>query len=563
MAIIQATHMKIKTFFNNADYHIPVYQRGYSWKKDELEDLWEDIKNQMQNPNDLEHFLGQIVVHTDLSESKKYIIDGQQRITSISILFSVIRSFYQDIKKNIKIKYPNEDQPIIDDLDHDISFINSSYLGHKGRRNINRKLTLGKTGDEYFLDNVQFPPKELYGLADHSNTNEKNIKDAVLFFRRNIRKDIEGMTLEQQYDYLDNLAEVISERIQVSYIETDDQTQAFVIFETLNARGASLATSDLLKNHIIRSSKDESRKAVISKWDAMVDTLEMNDPTKYIRSFWNSRHEFSRNKSLYKNLRREYSRPGDIEKLMNDLEEHSVIYKNLVDPELTAYPDPQINEQLKDLKSISASTYYPLFLSMEFKGYPKKDKLEVLKSITNYYVRNIIVAGNTANKTEVFFAKLAFEISHADANLTDYLLSEIEKEKIDDEDFKIRFSKFEIKVTKNIRYLLGEIERYISGTEKKIDESNIHVEHIMPKSNKKWNYDDFMHEEYVNRFGNLTLLGPEYNNDASNNLFLDKLEQYKKSEVNLTRQLLDKEDWGKEEIEDRQMWLAEQAVNIW
>lgn len=559
MAIIQATHSKIRTFFSSSDYVIPVYQRGYSWGKDELEDLWEDIQNQLDNPNDVEHFLGQIVVHTDAVTSKKHIIDGQQRITSISILFSVIRSFYQEMKKS----YDGDDGSIITNLEQDISLISSSYIGLRGRRDESRKLILGKSCDDYFYNNIQFPENGLYPLAKHTNNTEKNIKAAVNYFRSNIEGDIKSLSFEQQYDYLEILSTIVADHIQISYIETDDQTQAFVIFETLNARGASLATSDLLKNHIIRSSKEEAREGVISKWNSMVDMLEMNDPTKYIRSFWNSRHEFSRNKSLYKNLRREYDKPGEIEKLIVELEEYSSIYKSLVEPDLTAYPDMKINSQLIDLNSLSASTYYPLFLALVYRDYPSKDILEILHSITNYYVRNIIVAGNTANKTEVFFAKLALKVSTSQENFKKDILEDISKEKIDDEDFMMRFKKFTSKNTKHIRYLLTSLETEISGTEKKIDKLNIHVEHIMPKSNDIWDYDSLMHEEYVNRFGNLTLLGPEYNIDASNNLFSDKLSQYKKSTVNLTKELLESSDWGKEQIEERQKRLAEIAIRIW
>lgn len=133
---------------------------------------------------------------------------------------------------------------------------------------------------------------------------------------------------------------------------------------------------------------------------------------------------------------------------------------------------------------------------------------------------------------------------------------------IDDDEFIKAFSKFESKNTSQSRYLLTQIEKELTSNEKIIDIKEIHVEHILPKSNEHWKFNEEIHADNLNKFGNLTLLGSEYNIQASNQVFSEKM-LYKKSNVELTKDLLKYENWTADSINARQEELATLANSVW
>lgn len=200
---------------------------------------------------------------------------------------------------------------------------------------------------------------------------------------------------------------------------------------------------------------------------------------------------------------------------------------------------------------------------MDAKRFNNESIIKVLRSIIIYYVRNIVIAGRVSNQTEIFFANLSNEIYKEKISKTEEIIARIKHETINNEEFIDSFKNFSSSDTKQTRYLLTEFENLYSKTEKIVNSESIHIEHIMPRSNDIWKYDDEMHKLYVNRFGNLTLLGPEYNSVASNKLFADKLKQYEQSQIQVTKDLLVHESWGKNSIELRQLELANKAINIW
>ena len=135
------------------------------------------------------------------------------------------------------------------------------------------------------------------------------------------------------------------------------------------------------------------------------------------------------------------------------------------------------------------------------------------------------------------------------------------------EEFHVNFQRFEVKKGNIIRYLLRKIHNHENEETRIIEDNNtVHVEHIMPKRIRAaddWKIDEDQHEINVNRFGNLTLLGQEYNRNAVNKDFESKKEIYLKSEISMTIDLIAYETWGVEAIEERQEILADVALEIW
>lgn len=147
MAIIGTDKYKLDTLLNNGPYKIPIYQRGYSWTKSELEEFIEDYKSLLNNDADSSnsHYLGQIVVHKDENDNL-YIIDGQQRITTAVIFFSALREKAGDLVNEIN-KMPEFElkQELINSIEQTISLINATNIGIQSPISSTMRLTVGKS----------------------------------------------------------------------------------------------------------------------------------------------------------------------------------------------------------------------------------------------------------------------------------------------------------------------------------------------------------------------------------------------------------------------------------
>ena len=163
------------------------------------------------------------------------------------------------------------------------------------------------------------------------------MRKAYVFFYEKVKAALSAcpsMDVEGQIEILNSYFDTFSNRFEVLYMEATRLEEAFVIFETLNARGKDLETADLLKNYIFSQSKDIILAQ--KKWNSMIGALDKADPTKYIRHFWNSRHDFTRDKALYRTISKEIATPKSSRDLLNDLEVYAPFYHAM------AFPDDDI-----------------------------------------------------------------------------------------------------------------------------------------------------------------------------------------------------------------------------
>lgn len=178
MALIDNKHSSLKELFLSNVFEVPKYQRGYSWTKNELEDFWSDLEQLYHDPHISSHFIGLIVVHSDNSDvnnQKKYIIDGQQRITTSIILLDSIRSALNSI--NEEFSHP--------DAKHYADGI-TSVIGHiSNREKINQPgLILGEKDEEFFKNLIQSSNKKEYKKSKLTKSQKKYLK-LKLFLKNN------------------------------------------------------------------------------------------------------------------------------------------------------------------------------------------------------------------------------------------------------------------------------------------------------------------------------------------------------------------------------------------
>ncbi|MDQ3848140.1 MAG: DUF262 domain-containing protein [Thermoproteota archaeon] len=213
-------------------YQVPFYQRDFAWTSEEIDTLWEDITNALEEDRK-EYFLGAIVISRGNDDKKRDIVDGQQRLAVLSMIFSVISKIWRS----------RDD----DKREHGVF---RDYLGSEDRRtgDVISKLTLNETNDPLFqkivLRGEECPPAEKKNLA-HSN---KLLHDALIRIDQKVNAWLSKFT--DTDSALIDLEEFIANRSNLIVIEAGDESDAFIIFETLNDRGLELAVSDLVKNYL-------------------------------------------------------------------------------------------------------------------------------------------------------------------------------------------------------------------------------------------------------------------------------------------------------------------------
>jgi uncharacterized protein with ParB-like and HNH nuclease domain len=543
-------------------YYIPNYQREYSWENDELLDFWTDLLDTSNDSDDI-HFYGQIVVHDDEENGKKYIIDGQQRTTTSMIFLKVLQGFAEEIYKQTE----NDDAKYIS------SDIESVYLGRKNKRH----LTLGETNNDYFENNIISKVDIASKAKKKSN---ENLRNAYVFLHDKVKGYLaESDGNDERMELFQKIYETFIHRFKVLYMEATRLEEAFVIFETLNARGRDLETADLLKNYILNQSKDIEDS--IKKWNSMMGKLDKVDPTKFIRYYWNATNSFTREKALYKTISRKVKTPKDCRLMLKNLDRIAPVFHDLVNPTEVYFFNQESQSEIRDiiiaLKTLKASTFYPIVLAIELK-YEDCDKMliKVLKQIENYVFRNFTICGNTANSAEIFFAEIAKKISDEIITTCDEICEEIKKGIVSDQEFINSFVIWSgSKTTKEtVRYIFRKIHRYLDkNLELNINNSEVHIEHIMPEEASLWNVDPEMHDTYLWRLGNLALLSGPINSSISNKPFDQKEDGYLKSSIKPNTDIktflddIQKDGsvmvWNEKSIEKRQVKLAEYAKAIW
>lgn len=372
----------IKSFLGSI-YTIPAYQREYSWEENELDDFWNDIealKNLHEKEKMASHFLGQVVIHNDEESGKKFIIDGQQRTTTSMLFLRALQLCYKEIVKK---------DPSFDAANRKVVNISDNYLGNYDDDEKKLHLTLSANDNEYYINNVILGiPSDKKVKGKKSN---ERIRFAYSFFYTKLQDKLNKKTEKENKEVLDNYLELFTEHVYLMSLETTKLEEAFIIFETLNARGKGLETSDLLKNHIFQFESKDIDTAQ-KQWNSMSDNLGKVDTTKYIRAYWNSRNDFTRDKALYRTISSQIKSPRESKELLANLQKYSLYFHDIVSPnECSIIENLNLRKCLQNLQTLKVKTFYPLLLSLFEKEKSEDDILKIALTIEKYYFRNFTI----------------------------------------------------------------------------------------------------------------------------------------------------------------------------
>lgn len=547
---------------------IPPFQREYSWVEEDLDDLWSDLESTKESDDSTyKHFFGQVVIYVDDRETRFDIIDGQQRITTSTILVKAFLDRFKELKEYF---FDNNDQERNEDAQRAL-ITGEGIIGCNSRiddpYHLNPHLKQNDDDDKYFKKNIlmakccpsEKAPKESQEL----------MRKAYLYFEKKLASLLGEIEKENWLEILEHYLGVFLKKFQVVYIEATKLEEAFMIFETLNARGEDLEIGDLLKNYLFTTANDVNQSK--DKWKTMIDSLDGLDLTKYIRYYWNSNQAFTREKALYRQITQKIRNKKDSLGLLDNLNDYAPYFHDLANPyEPTVFDyNNDLLDALKGLSILKASSFYPILLAMlqrKNNDFSDNDFANVAKTIETFVFRNAAIAGMTANKTEVRFSKIALDIYMEKLKSADSIIEAIREDMLSDEDFKQMFAHFSTSNKDRIRYIFRKIHRFISpDDELDINNMNVHIEHIMPSVKTEWpEISDEDHAECLWKLGNLCLLSRKLNQSISKKPFSYKRDNaYKDSKIEPNSELLTYDSWDKNTIQNRQEKLAEYALRIW
>lgn len=543
--VFKPENLSIKEMFGNTDsfYQMPEYQRPYSWDQERVEQLWFDIaeayQNHRENPEtDAGYFLGSVVL---VKKDKGYdVVDGQQRLTTLTILFCVLR----DLCGNLK--YGRHISNSIRDL-----------MDSKQRLKLTTQANNQALFETTVINNIDFSTskKEL----------EKNRFLQTAFY---FKKLIEDAKNPDSVNYIADFEDFIAylfEQTTLIRIVCSDENFAIKLFTVLNDRGLDLTSADIVKAYLMQRLDEEKRAAFIEVWKR-IETLcgQMGETMQLLLSLY-----------LY------YLKSGNPKKNLH--EELKAALKD-ADPLPTVLAIENFAQYLYEIntdhqdKDLSKLRYLPqsiywktILLTAKLCNYAGYDELKAL--LVKYYYQSWIADG-TSNRVK----QLSFKIIRMvkDAVPPDIIRKDMSDNLKQYPSYLDSLTRHNVYAFKWHKPLLLAIEYRQSDARDYIEiNKDLHTEHILPQgwgaAGLDWcaRFTPQAAEKYLHSLGNLTLLSGSKNIRASNSNFQDKLDIYSgkgldgKTSFEITKRIIEQADlWTAETIEERRKWLIGQARAI-
>lgn len=544
---------------NGLVYRVPMFQRDYSWTENEWSDLWQDIEALLQPKSEPIHYMGQLILK-QIDVNNYEIIDGQQRLATMSILILAVMHLLQELAKKNSDTEANTQRA---------QQLRNTFIGHLDAATLitTSKLNLNRNNDTFYqrylvpLENI---PKR--GLQ----TSEMLMGSAFNWFVNTIRKYLKNST--QGTDFA-RIIEEASDKIFFTIIITDE-VNAYKVFETLNARGTRLSTTDLLKNHLFytvyQSSKnDRELDALDKRWQILAQKLGAESLTDFLKIHWNSRHNQVNNHRLFQSLKTQITSREAVFELIKNLEDNADIYMALSKPDDTLWTIQQ-KKQVGLFKLFDKQQAASMLMSA-YTILSDKDFTQLLKICNIITFRYNIIGEKNERRQEKIYADIALKISKGILQSVKDICKNLLMLYPDDEQFKAAFAQKQLNTSSSqnkhiLRYILFQIEKHFSDKDYDINSDKYNIEHILPENPQEgWQqFNDMEHHEYVYRIGNMTLLTKKANNKAANQDFDHKKNIYEKSNFNITKKISEENaEWNTERIAVRQKWMAKQAIGIW
>jgi len=539
MNILDATNKSVSDILKQ-NYTIPRFQRPYSWGREEIDLFYDDITTDSS-----QYFIGHMVTYR-ISDDTKGVIDGQQRLTTITLILCAIRN------KFIQLGEDNLTKGV------------QTYIQFKDRDGILQNVLSSESSSPFIKKAFQDVPEDI----DHpiettpETEEEKNLK--LAFIQINEKIDLvlnKYRRQDHKKSFLKKLRDGVLGAVFI-YVELDNEDDAYTIFQTLNSTGKDLDLSDLIKSQLLKllRSRDVTYDSYKDMWRNMIFALNKNavSPDTFFQHFWVSRNGLITKSRIFKLFKQMVSNKPTAKKMLESIVDDSKTYIFLEDPAASdLLTDASVRDALEALKIFKVTLAHPFLLSM-LRSYKEKcvslkNVRECLERIEKFHFLYTAITSSRASGISnkyAAYAKRLFEAQTTDEK--NNVVRELDfSDKIPTfEECKEQFEQiifYEGHTTykKVVRYILTEIDRYLKPADgRSTDYNTMTVEHIISQNQKSIGTD-------IGMLGNLILVDGPTQEELKTKPLNTKIEILNRRGFDKDKFCLSSEFKGKEWINDR------------
>lgn len=550
---MEASPARVIQYFNGEKQNlIPLFQRPYTWTENNWQILWDDLMVQYEVGDTGTHFMGAIVSvparSTPVGVSKYLIIDGQQRLTTVSILLCALRDVLDSnsASRIQEVYLTNRFRDLEDTL---------KFVPTQADRDVYRAIALDRQVPE--------------------NNKDVRMAAAYYFFKNRLHK---GTDLNDEPVDPAKVLTTLEQCLQVVMINLGDDDDPYLIFESLNFKGEPLTQADLVRNYLLMrfrhsiSTGGEQERVYSKYWVPLESTLKSN-LTEFLRHYTMKDGDDIKKGGIYAAIRtrlKSMDLTEAVEEEVESMQKFGEFYASFLLPvqeEVTS-----IRDRLENIKDIKVTTFYPLLLRL-FNARQAEDlsdvELEKCLGLVESFVVRRAVCGVPTNALNKVFPQLAKNFPNTDYFrwLQRSLSSSSGNGRFPkDAEFASAFMNQPQYGRGTTRFILCRLEKSFNHKET-VDLSTATIEHILPQTlNQEWKNElgsepEKVHTTLVNTFGNLTLTG--YNSELGNLSFSEKKAKLENTHIELNRWILQQTNWRSAEIKERAENLLLIANKIW
>ncbi|WP_251965360.1 DUF262 domain-containing protein [Salinibacter ruber] len=581
-------------------FEVPKYQRNYAWERDQLDDFFSDIEKciSKRRQNDKKsHFFGGIVTVkksiTGTSDEKYQLVDGQQRIATFCIMMSQLVAVFNDLLEEAK---DEEDQDSISKLRGSIENLKDKYVEtgvmiSMESKTFNR-LSLSGPDNDFYQARIRGRDPD-----PGERASKRRLDDAFSYLEKRILELVDDIdSLEEKLDVLSNIISVVDVDCSIINIVTEDRQYAYELFQVLNDRGIQLTVGDLLRAKTLQILEGYSlqQNAAQRKWDDILK--DKASDTKNFLSWIHSAFEGerARKSSLYDDCLSAFypqhekerisgSDADDILNVTEEIQEEVEYCRQFINGRwpFESHDASQLQRNRLRLLTVELGNTSCIPLLIGARHIDESTFNDVVDVTTRFFFRYRTIGSKHATPIINLFAEEGHRARENpdsfDVNAYTEHLSELISEKGPDDAAFSASLREELQYkprgnNQNIKFFLMMVEHYYKwyqdgadGEPKILDNSvvfdfpNTDIEHIYPQSapSEQEALEGVKHE-----IGNLTLLGPQDNKEASNASFQEKRDTFNDSAFRINNQLSDDEYWTKDKVKNREEDLIDIALAI-
>lgn len=542
---------------NGKKYRVPAFQRDYAWEEEQWEDLWNDIIELRDAPGTF-HYMGALVLEAT-SDREFQIIDGQQRVATLSLLALAVIRGLSALPGDEVVRQANGDRAMQ---------LRNRFIGEKDPASLQEssKLFLNDTDDGFYQDYlVQLrAPQNLRALP---KSNRLLWQCFEWFLKRVTDLGLDGEGLARL------LSDTVARQLLFIQITVEDDLSAYTVFETLNARGLELSSTDLLKNYLFSRVKAQADLAALQRrWRQLIGTVKHERFPEFLRYHLLCRFPQVRKQRLFKTVRDQVQTAADVFTLVEALEARADLFAALDDSAHEYWLDlPGAKPHVRDLALFGVRQHTPLVFAA-WERLSRDDFVRVLKLLCVLSFRYTVVGGLNTNELEPAYHTAAKGLLDGVITRPAGVFDSLRGILVDDERFVRDFASKEIDThgrrKRLVKYVLCKLETDASGVNRDWETDPATIEHVLPENpSAAWDeaFAPERQKDFTYRLGNLLLLEASINRACHNAEFAHKVSLYAGSNYRTTLDLAASgtSEWTPATVHARQAQMAQRAAHVW